>query len=201
MPRVDSCPRDVPSIRGQCSAHPPALTATRRAVRECPAPAVRTRSAAHRDARAAPACRRGARCSRRSARARRVSSTSGRPSASSSARSACASAWSGSCVENRIVMPRARSRSSSLSTRTRLPKSRLAVGSSSTQNGRLLRERTRDHHQLAFAARDLGDGPLGERADAKRRERFARRRVIVAVPAARTCRCATRGPSAPHRSR
>ena len=39
------------------------------------------------------------------------------------------------------------------------------------QQRRLLRERAGDHHELPLAARDLGDGPRGERADAERCER------------------------------
>src|SRR6185503_15483786 len=61
-----------------------------------------------------------------------ISST--RPSARSSARRAQRNAWSGSWLEKRIAMPEAASEASFASTRTWLPKSRLAVGSSSTSS-------------------------------------------------------------------
>ena len=75
------------------------------------------------------------RCSvsaRMTARGAPISST--RPSSSSNARRAHRNAWSGSWLENRIEIPVAASAEIRRSTRTWLPKSRLAVGSSSTSS-------------------------------------------------------------------
>ena len=46
-----------------------------------------------------------------------------------------------------------------------------AIGSSSNRQGRLLRQRARQVHPVALAARQLGDGPLGERRRVGRRQR------------------------------
>src|SRR5262245_49065582 len=111
------------------------------------------------------------------------------------ARSAARSAWFGSWVVKRTPWPEAASARISRITLPWLPKSRLAVGSSSTTKcGSCASARARS--ELPLAPRDHRRGPLGEMLDAEALQHAECHRAVVRGRAAE--QVAMRGASHQH---